>query len=552
MKKPKKILAVGEASFLSTGYAVYQNEVLKRLHATGKFEIAELGCYGSNQDPRAMMVPWRFYGNIPEMGNKAEEERYAADVFNAFGKLNYESILLDFKPDIVFDIRDYWMISYQEKSPFRDMYHWCIMPTVDAAPQSNDWIGTYMNADSVFCYTDWGADVLKKQSGGLVNVLGSNPPGADIDIFKPVANKEQHRLSAGISTDIFIVGTVMRNQTRKLYPNLLEDFRKYLDYCKDNNKDLYDRSFLYLHTCYPDLGWNIPSLILNNGLSSKVIMTYACRNCGIVFPSFFQDPPIVCHMCGRADARLPNTMQGISREQLANIINYFDVYVQYASNEGFGMPQVEAASCGVPVFATDYSGMSDVVRKVSGYPIKVKAFYYDHGTEGNRASPDGDDFIKQLYSFANLPTPIRKRKGMEARLGVQAHYDWNKTAKKWENHFDSIEHNSLWNSPLRLHNIPNISNIPNIPGNGAFVTWCYINILGREDLINTHYYFKYINDLNYGFKIQRNGSLLFDDKSFIAGDNKFITFTREDLVRELIEVRNSWNYWEQQRIGVQQ
>lgn len=549
MKKRKKILAVGEASFLSTGYAVYQNEVLKRLHATGKFEIAELGCYGSSYDSRSSQIPWRFYGNLPNMEDKKAVDRYGSDVINAFGKYNFDSVLLDFKPDIVFDIRDYWMISYQEKSAFRDIYHWCIMPTVDSEPQHNDWIGTYMNADSVFCYTDWGVNVLSKQSGGLINVLGSNPPGADINVFKPVTNKEQHRASAGMSKDLFIVGTVMRNQIRKLYPNLLDDFKKYLDYCKEHNQELYDKSFLYLHVCYPDLGWNIPSLILNSGLSTKIIMTYACNDCGYVFPSFFQDPPIACHRCGSSRAYLPSTMNGISREDLSRIMNYFDAYVQYASNEGFGMPQVEAASCGVPVFATDYSAMSDVVRKVSGYPIKVKALYYDHGTEGRRAIPDGEDFVNKLYSFANLPQPIRNRKGMEARVGVQTHYDWDKVAEKWFNHFDSIEHIANWNCPARIHNIVDPSQALGIQGNEAFVNWCYINLLGREDLINTHYYFKYINDLNYGVRIARNATLLFDDQSFMASDNKFVSFTRQDLVKEFVTIRETWNYWETQRIG---
>ena len=33
----KKVLFVSEASYLNTGYATYSREVLKRLHATGKY-----------------------------------------------------------------------------------------------------------------------------------------------------------------------------------------------------------------------------------------------------------------------------------------------------------------------------------------------------------------------------------------------------------------------------------------------------------------------------------------------------------------------------------
>ena len=43
----KKVLFVSEASYLNTGYATYSREVLKRLHATGKYELAEFSIYGT-------------------------------------------------------------------------------------------------------------------------------------------------------------------------------------------------------------------------------------------------------------------------------------------------------------------------------------------------------------------------------------------------------------------------------------------------------------------------------------------------------------------------
>ena len=39
------------------------------------------------------------------------------------------------------------------------------------------------------------------------------------------------------------------------------------------------------------------------------------------------------------------------------------------------MPQVEAACCGVPVAAVDYSAMEDVVRHTNGYPIRIKKMF---------------------------------------------------------------------------------------------------------------------------------------------------------------------------------
>jgi glycosyltransferase involved in cell wall biosynthesis len=53
----------------------------------------------------------------------------------------------------------------------------------------------------------------------------------------------------------------------------------------------------------------------------------------------------------------------ISEEELASIYNLFDLYIQYANSEGFGMPQLEAAQCGALVASVDYSAMSSVDKK---------------------------------------------------------------------------------------------------------------------------------------------------------------------------------------------
>ena len=44
--RKKRILFCSEATFLNTGYATYTREILKYLHGTGKYEIAEMASYG--------------------------------------------------------------------------------------------------------------------------------------------------------------------------------------------------------------------------------------------------------------------------------------------------------------------------------------------------------------------------------------------------------------------------------------------------------------------------------------------------------------------------
>lgn len=550
MKRLKRILMVNEASYLSTGYSTYGREVLSRFHQTGKYEIAELASYGHYLDPRSRQVPWTFYANAFTQGNQEEEAQYQTNPENQFGAWRFEEVANHFRPDIVIDIRDYWMNQFLASSPYRKNYNLCLMPTVDAAPQEDAWIDLYASCDGIFTYNDWSLNVLKEQGCGLIPLRGSASPGANLDIFKPVINKKEFRANMGFRDDILIVGTVMRNQKRKLFPDLMEAFAGFLKHCKDNgNKELADKTYLYLHTTYPDLGWDIPKLVKDNGLSMKCLFSYMCKNCGHMFPSFFQDAATSCVRCGQPSAGFPSTSLGITSEQLCNVYNLFDVYVQYSNMEGFGMPMVEAAACGIPVFATDYSAMTDVVRKLKGFPVKVERMYTEAETQRKAALPDNKDFIEQLYKFLKMPNSLRVRKGIEARIAVEKNYTYEQTAKKWENYFDSVELNDNWNSPPDIHN-PYINELPQIQSNQEFVVWCYENILRRPDLINRFEFFKNVKDLNYGARLLGRGGISFNDNALLMNDTKWYPFDRDTLVKELLARREKANYWESKRVGL--
>ena len=96
---------------------------------------------------------------------------------------------------------------------------------------------------------------------------------------------------------------------------------------------------------------------------------------------------------------MSNVHNGVSNEYLSDIVNCFDVYLQYANSEGFGLPQVEAAACGVPVMSIDYSAMSRVVRKLGGTPLKVKHLSKEMETGCLRAVPDNTYAAKKLKDF---------------------------------------------------------------------------------------------------------------------------------------------------------
>ena len=85
--RKKRILFCGEATYLNTGYATYLREVMKRLHATEKYDLAEFASYGELKDPRAKTVPWKFYGNLPD--DESQQERYDSLPNNQFGEWKF-------------------------------------------------------------------------------------------------------------------------------------------------------------------------------------------------------------------------------------------------------------------------------------------------------------------------------------------------------------------------------------------------------------------------------------------------------------------------------
>ncbi len=552
MPTKTRILHVGEATFLSTGYAVYAAEVLKRLHNSGKYEIAELSCYSSPNDIRNKDIPWKVYPVLPFQDDEKEMQVFQSNPTHQFGKLKFDDAVLDFKPHVVCDLRDPWMCEFEFNSPLREHYKLAWMPTVDSLPSHDDWFELYNDTDAIMAYCEWGLEGLRKQSNNRLNLYGVASPSVDFNIFKPAQNKRGHKQAIGLSENLFIVGTVMRNQKRKLFPDLMDGFKRYLDKCKESNPDLYNRSYLYLHTTYPDIGWDIPSLIKKYGLASKVICTYRCLKCGAAYPTFYQDARTTCRKCGTlGSAGFPTTQQGVDRQCLAGIINLFDVSVQYSCAEGFGIPMVECGACAVPIMAVDYASMSDVVRKLNGYPIKVQRMYMEAETEAERAYPDNQDLADKLYSFANLPEPIRLKKGYEALQGVHKHFTWDKTLRVWESYFDSIDTTELdkkWLSAPKLFQPQ--TQIPQGLSHESFLQWAFTNILGEPSKMNTYLFLKMNKWLSYGCRLEGRGGAVLNDACYLAGQPRFAEYSQQKAAEELLEIRGKKNYYEQLRCGL--
>lgn len=531
----KRILFCGEASFLSTGFSTYYRELIPRLVATGKYEIAELGSYAKPDDPRIQSFiqgRWKFYPVMPTNQQEAQvfqqpcpHPRARGQNTNQFGEYKFNSALLDFQPDIVIDIRDWWMLEYQERSVFRDWFKWVIMPTVDAEPQLEEWIKTYENANMVCCYSDYGIHTLRNQTvalpGGRYKMkIWPQPmrPGVDLETFRPM-NKTDIREEWNIKRDLPIIGTVMRNQSRKLYPDLIDAFS--LMKSKYAGEPGVDESVLMIHSSWPDNlhSFDYPRHIMrldtmkslryhHKGIRGSILQSLHCQTCNEpswAYAMNLHGRPVEdgriklpCALCGAVDASPPATAGGFDREQLAKFYNLMDIYVQCSICEGDGMPIQEAKACGVPTLVTDYTAMREKGRYPNyshfeelgitednyschngGEVIDVERYYHEPETSCMRAHPSREDLAEKMKNMLG----DRERLGemsKEARLCTEENYDWDKLIKNWETVLDGIkplDRSKTWDSPIEINDAIKPLPIPENLSDEQYIEWLYVHVL---------------------------------------------------------------------------
>ena len=483
----RRILYSTEASYLHTGFGTYLREVMRRLHSTGKYELAELGSYGNSPecDPDARGIPWKYYHNMPMDG--IEEELYKKDYKeNQFGKWKLSYALADFKPDILLLNRDNWMDSYVLKNALRENLLVFWMPTVDGFPQKWSWIEDYSKVDGLFTYSHFGKKVLEDQSRCTLakrrrvkelSVQDVIQPGVDCDIFFPQPRDKVFKIF-GIDAKHRFIGTVMRNQPRKLFTRIIESFRMFKEQYKKESENV----FLLLHTSIPDVGWDIPEIVQQNGLEQEVVFSYICQKCKNIGVMNFRGSPSDCPICKSVGTfTTPNTRNGFPDEQFSLIYNLMELYIQGTIAEGDGMPINEAKACGVPVLGSDYSAVAEKMRNGGGVPIKNDTIYTEHETGQWRSLFDRQDLCDKI-KFYMSNEGRRAVLAREARECAIKFYDWDLTAKKYEFWIDKVEikdRNDTWDAPLELKELPQES-APKDSSDKEFVEWCYLKIVSGK------------------------------------------------------------------------
>lgn len=537
MKKIKVVFHTEYTNF-NSGFAILNRNFMQRLHQKEGLEIAEFAMYAERGNPQ-FDTPWRLFPIMPSKQNKNEYDFHFSNPSFQFGALAFERMCLKFQPDVVFSCLDPWCFDYMIFSPYRPFYKLIIMPMVDAIPQLGDWISNYINADLFLGANGWITDTINRIGGNLIKNGGTVPLGSNSRLFNPVCSKRSHKKNLGFDPDAFIIGTVMRNQKRKLFQNLFRAYSVYLNGLDANSRN---KTFLYCHTSYPDVGWELADLMLEYGISNRVIYTYICNNCGVSYHSLFQGARSFCKHCRQPSLTFPNTIRGVTPENMPQIFNLFDLYVQYATNEGIGLGILEAASCGVPVCAPKYTSPEYMIPLLNGYLIDIQQFNVELESGRYMAIPSESHLVDIINEFRLTPEPMRAKRGYEAREACIKHFNYDDGANILYNYFVELGENldpARWFSPISVIQHP--KEIPNNLPPSDFVKWCVFTILNRPDLLYHHYFLRMIQNLTNGFVTMPENS---------HANAKHQQVGLQETVNEIWRMREKMNYWETQRQAI--
>lgn len=225
------------------------------------------------------------------------------------------------------------------------------------------------------------------------------PHGVDTHIYRPLprqvvdAWKKQNGLE-----NVFIVGTVNRNQSRKMLPYLLEAFAGFAE-GKDDVR-------LFMH-CDPNdpMGHNLHDFSERLGITDKVVYS-----------------------------GMTSFISGLQESAVNLFYNVMDVYANPTTGEGFGLPTIEAMAAGTPVVITDYTTSEELVQD-DGWRIPVDGFLPGQKNT-KRAIVDVDDMAAAFEEAYNSPELVQA-KGVSGRERVLDEYNWEKVNRAWIELFET-------------------------------------------------------------------------------------------------------------------
>ena len=297
-----RILVHGNASWLATGYGQQCALLLPRLASLGH-DVAVSAFAGI----QGTVSGWGGFTVFP-----GGLEAYGNDVLPGHAQV--------FKADLVLTLMDAWVLNPEMMASLNAA---CWMP-VDCTPLSAmDRQFLRESGVTPIAMSEFGKAEL--ETAGFDS--GYVPHAIDTAVFAP-SDKAAAREALGVPQDAFVIGINMANidAVRKAFPEQMAAFAMF------RKKHPGALLLMHSHQIGPGTGLDLRDLVNRLDIAPAVRWTNPYQ-----------------YTCG-----------GYTALELARWYACLDVYSGCSYAEGFGLPLLEAAACGIPSVATDFSAMPQV------------------------------------------------------------------------------------------------------------------------------------------------------------------------------------------------
>jgi glycosyltransferase involved in cell wall biosynthesis len=350
------------------------------------------------------MLPW---GNAP----------WGEDIIPAY--------ISNYKPNIVFTLGDIWCYQYMKKIPrtAENPWNWIAYYEFDTENMVYTWNESLKNADISVVPAKFSYNMCL--ASGHKNIVYV-PHSVDTKIFEPTTPEEKNALKKkfGFKETDFLIGCVSHNQPRKKLYRLLHAFKLFT--MNGKNPD----AKLFLHTTpIENGGWDLSLIAKDEGIADKVFFTNkASKMFGDVHTSEREIRDYYCSL---------------------------DIHALPTGGEGFGVPLIEAMSCGIPNVATAYTTPKEFFCNLTedGQLVNIRGFcipYTDleaHPSNGMWALIDVRLMAQTFQSIKDNPN-MGHDMGQRARQFVIENYDIELVKGMWKNLFNNVDKYIIKEEPV--------------------------------------------------------------------------------------------------------
>lgn len=265
-----------------------------------------------------------------------------------------------------------WHQRIMSMFPDRAWPYWGIFP-IEAPPLSKSWAELVAKMNRSFVLSEFGTEETRRMGVDATYL----PIGIDTESWRKPSEQERSMLrgSYGYTDEDFVILTVADNQERKNLSRTAQIIRDFRDKYQVSVK------WVLVTRIHSDVGWNLDDLSTAMNLKQEML-------------------PLD---------------RGMSFKELWALYALADCFLLTSKAEGVGIPALEAMAVGLPVVATDCTGLAESMRNGGGFPIlpeKLEDDFIDPFGSSYRYLASPSSGVRQLHNvYTKQGTEVAKSRG---------------------------------------------------------------------------------------------------------------------------------------------